>query len=180
MKYSLDWLLETAHEQTEYLLFWGHKPSLDGSISKTCFSQWWESAFTVEGITYPTAEHWMMAEKARLFGDNAKLSEILAAPSPAHAKALGREISAFDAEIWSEKGYEIVVQGNVYKFSQNPELKAFLLATHNKVLVEASPVDRIWGIGLEQNSPLATQPWYWKGTNLLGFALMEVRDMLNK
>jgi predicted NAD-dependent protein-ADP-ribosyltransferase YbiA (DUF1768 family) len=69
MKYSKKWLLAHHNDHTEYLCFWGHTPSKDGSISKTCFSQWWVAPFTVEGIVYPTAEHWMMAEKARLFGD---------------------------------------------------------------------------------------------------------------
>jgi ribA/ribD-fused uncharacterized protein len=178
MKYSLDWLLETSHEQTEYLLFWGHKPSLDGSISKTCFSQWWESAFTVEGITYPTAEHWMMAEKARLFGDYEMLNEICQTLSPAKAKKLGREIRNFDQGIWEERCGSIVVQGNVHKFSQNADLKHFLLATKGKIIVEASPFDKIWGIGITKDNPKSTQPENWNGLNLLGFALMEVRDIL--
>jgi ribA/ribD-fused uncharacterized protein len=178
MKYTRNWLIATATEQTEYLLFWGHKPSVDGSITKSCFSQWWESPFIVEGRTYPTAEHWMMAGKAQLFGDYDILEEIFKTESPAKAKALGRHVRNFDHGVWSEKCGEIVVQGNFYKFSQHPQLKHFLLATGHKIIVEASPVDRIWGIGLAQDSPNATQPHNWKGENLLGFALMEVRDIL--
>ena len=75
MKYSKQWLLANKTEKTDYLLFWGHKPSNDGSITNTCFSQWWVSPFTVEGIEYPTAEHWMMAEKARLFKDDKQFAD---------------------------------------------------------------------------------------------------------
>ena len=148
MKYTKQWLIANHNEKTEYLLFWGHQPSRDGSITKTCFSQWWEQSFTVEGIPYLTAEHWMMAEKARLFKDNVALAKILAATKPAAAKALGREVLNFDPSVWNDKKREIVVQGNVYKFSQNAELQAFLLATGDKIIVEASPRDQIWGIGL--------------------------------
>ena len=178
MEYNKQWLTANHNEKTEYLLFWGHQPSRDGSITKTCFSQWWEQAFTVEGIPYLTAEHWMMAEKARLFNDNSALAKILAATKPAAAKAFGREVLNFDPSVWNDKKRQIVVQGNVHKFSQNPELQAFLLATGDKIIVEASPRDQIWGIGLGPENPKALHPSTWRGQNLLGFALMEVRDLI--
>jgi ribA/ribD-fused uncharacterized protein len=178
MKYTKDWLKKHHTDTTEYLLFWGHKPSRDGSITKTCFSQWWLSVFTVEGIEYRTAEHWMMAEKARLFKDADMLMEILKTEKPAAAKAFGREIKDFDPSVWDAQKREIVVQGNVHKFSQNPALKDFLLKTGDKIIIEASPVDHIWGIGLAADNPLALNPETWRGQNLLGFALMEVRDLL--
>ena len=180
MKYSKQWLLANNNEKTEYLCFWGHAPSKDGSITKTCFSQWWEAAFTVNGDTYLTAEHWMMAEKARLFKDETMLAEILKTEKPAAAKACGRKVANFDPSVWDIKKCEIVVQGNIHKFSQNPELKAFLMATGDKIIVEASPRDTIWGIGLGPDNPKALNPTTWRGKNLLGFALMEVRDILNK
>jgi ribA/ribD-fused uncharacterized protein len=178
MKYSKNWLLANHNEKTEYLCFWGHTPSKDGSITKTCFSQWWEASFTVENDVYLTAEHWMMAEKARLFKDETILAEILTVQKPAAAKALGRKVQNFDPSVWDSKKGEIVVQGNVHKFSQNPSLKAFLMATKDKIIVEASPVDAIWGIGLGPDNPKALNPATWRGQNLLGFALMEVRDLL--
>ncbi len=179
MKYSKQWLIATKTDQTEYLLFWGHTPSKDGSITKTCFSQWWVCPFTIDGINYPTAEHWMMAEKARLFNDAAQLANILATEKPAAAKAFGRKVENFDPSVWEAQKCAIVIKGNVAKFSQNLDLQAFLLATDGKIIVEASPRDQIWGIGLSPENPLATQPEHWRGQNLLGFALMEVRDILS-
>jgi ribA/ribD-fused uncharacterized protein len=162
----------------KYLFFWGNQPSKSGEITKSCFSQWWVAAFVVADITYRSTEHWMMAEKARLFNDPELLTQILAAPTPAEAKKLGRQIAGFVPAIWDEHKVAIVRTGNLHKFSQNPALKDFLLATHDRVLVEASPVDNIWGIGLAADSTDAEHPERWQGENLLGFALMEVRDQL--
>lgn len=182
MTYTLDWLLaEHAAEQSlKYLLFWGHQPERDGSVGKGCFSQWWPSAFVVDGITYLTAEHWMMAGKARLFDDEANLDRILAAKTPGEAKKLGRQVRGFEADVWQAACFDIVVLGNFHKFSQHDALRRYLLETVNRILVEASPVDPIWGIGLAQDDPAALDPARWQGTNLLGFALMMVRDRLAK
>lgn len=183
MTYSLSWLiseyekLQKQDKNFDYLFFWGHKPTPDGSLSKTVFSQWWQKNFSVNGIIYPTAEHFMMAEKARLFDDNDTLEEILKAKTPAEAKKLGRKVQHFDDTIWKKNRFKIVVEGNYHKFS-DPEYKAFLLGTGNKIIVEASPRDTIWGIGLSQNSEKIYNPNTWQGLNLLGFALMEVRDKL--
>lgn len=177
MKYSLEKLI-TENIGDKFLFFWGHQPNKDCSISKTCFSQWWLSSFEVEGITYKTAEHWMMAKKAELFKDTAILEKIIVANSPAEAKKLGREVKNYIDEVWLENRYEIVRQGNFYKFSQNQDLKEFLINTKERILVEASPVDPIWGIGMAADHKEVTNPEKWKGLNLLGFALMEVRDEL--
>lgn len=167
-----------AGKKMKYLFFWGHQKSANGEISSSCFSQWWVQGFTIDGHTYPTAEHWMMAEKARLFEDNETLERILIAKSPGEAKKLGRQVKGFDQQIWEENRFEIVVKGNLHKFEQNGELKEYLLNTNKRILVEASPVDAIWGIGLDRNSEFAAVPPKWRGLNLLGFALMEVRDLL--
>ncbi|MEM7019098.1 MAG: NADAR family protein, partial [Pseudomonadota bacterium] len=98
--------------------------------------------------------------------------------TPNHAKRLGREVQNFDTTVWEAHRFEIVVDANMAKFSQHPAMKAFLLNTGNKIIVEASPEDRIWGIGLAENAPEALDPSQWNGLNLLGFALMEVRDRL--
>lgn len=178
--YNLDWLLSIVEKKdsVKYLLFWGHTPSKDGSTTKSCFSQWWQSAFEVDGVRYATAEHWMMAKKAELFNDVEILERILGAKSPAEAKKLGRLVKNFDPKIWGENCFDIVCEGNYHKFLQHDDLKEFLLNTKDRVLVEASPMDRIWGIGMGQSNEHAENPRLWKGSNLLGFALMEVRDRL--
>ena len=165
-------------ERCKYVFFWGHKRSPDGSISKSCLSQWWQSTFEIGGVSYPSSEHYMMAEKARLFNDVETLGKILSAKSPAEAKKFGRLVKGFNEELWKEKRFEIVVDASFAKFSQSLELKSFLLATGNKVLVEASPPDRIWGIGMDQHNEHAENPRMWRGLNLLGFALMEARSRL--
>ena len=131
-------------------------------------------------IVYQTAEHYMMAEKARLFGNDTLIKTILNADNPGKAKKLGREVVGFDEQVWKKERTAIVVRGNHAKFSQNPELCEFLLNTGERVLVEASPRDRVWGIGLTKDDPQASSPENWQGLNLLGFALMEVRDLLSK
>lgn len=180
MKYNLNWLIQKYNneEQLKYVFFWGHTPNKDGSVGKTCFSQWFESSFTVEGVEYKTAEHWMMAGKAKLFKDEEMLVKIIVAKTPGAAKKLGRQVRGFDSDTWNQHRSEIVVQGNVHKFEQDEAMKTFLLNTKERVLVEASPRDRIWGIGMGQNNEKATHPTQWRGLNLLGFALMEARDRL--
>lgn len=131
-----------------------------------------------EGIHYLTAEHYMMAEKARVFGDEQTLTRVLNAKTPGEAKKLGRLVSNFEENRWLSVRWSIVVKGNLLKFGQNMELKNFLLTTGNRVLVEASPVDAIWGIGLAADHKDACNPNLWRGLNLLGFALMEVRFRL--
>ena len=161
-------------------MFWGHRPNKDGRIGQPCLSQWWEVDFEVEGNLYRSAEHWMMAEKARVFDDMEIWEQILEASSPAQAKKLGRQVRNFDHEIWIEKRFDIVVQGNVHKFGQNKALKSYLLTTGERILAEASPVDAIWGIGYARDHANAYRPEKWRGPNLLGFALMETRDILSE
>jgi ribA/ribD-fused uncharacterized protein len=165
-------------EAFEFLHFWGHHPRPDGRASNSCFSQWFESPFKLEDINYPTAEHFMMSEKAVLFGDAATRKLILKAPNPGAAKALGRQVKGYTEEAWVARRFEAVVQGNRAKFSQNPTLATYLVATGTQVLVEASPVDPVWGIGLATDDPRANNPNTWQGLNLLGFALMVVRSEL--
>lgn len=178
MKYSVTMLLQDARPQ-KFLFFWGHQPSPDGSITKSCFSQWWEQAFAEDGITYKSAEHYMMSKKAALFNDTEIMEKIISCASPAEAKKLGRRVKGYDDALWLQHRYGIVMQGNYLKFSQNKPLKDFLLTTGNRILAEASPVDGIWGIGMVADNPDALQPEKWYGLNLLGFALMEVRDRIS-
>nr|WP_202128537.1 NADAR family protein [Paenibacillus dendrobii] len=178
--YTLDELRQEFRKgrKLKYLFFWGHQPAADGSLTKSCFSQWWKCNFTVDGERYSSAEQYMMAEKARLFRDEEIVEQIMMSRHPKQAKDLGRKVRGFDPDVWAEKGYDIVVRGNMAKFSQNPDLEQYLLGTRQRVLVEASPVDSIWGIGLAADDERIENPLLWKGTNLLGFALMQVRDQL--
>jgi len=161
----------------KYLFFWGHRQKIEGVVDKSCFSQWFPMGFTLDEVYYKTAEHYMMAEKARLF-DESMVEEILNAKTTKEVKALGRKVKNFDDALWSEKAFDVVVAGNMAKFSQNENLKEFLLSTSKKVIVEASPYDKVWGIGMLADDERATNPAKWNGENKLGFALMVVRDKL--
>jgi hypothetical protein len=165
-------------ETFRYLCFWGHRGRADGAPSAACFSQWFPAPFTVDDVRYATAEHWMMAEKARLFGDEAAVVRVFANDDPGAAKAAGRTVRGFDEATWQRHRFSIVVAGNLAKFGQHPVLAAFLAGTGDRILVEASPVDPVWGIGLAATDPGAHDPDRWRGANLLGFALMDVRARL--
>jgi ribA/ribD-fused uncharacterized protein len=161
----------------EYRFFWGHRPSKEGRLSDSVFSQWWKSDFEIDGQRYSSAEQWMMAGKARLFGDDESLARKLAAHDPSTCKALGRKVRGFDEERWRSARLDLVTRGNVAKFTPAP-MRRYLLATEEQILVEASPTDRIWGIGLARTAPEAEDPRTWRGENLLGFALVRARELL--
>ncbi|MGH1518534.1 NADAR family protein [Chryseobacterium sp. JK1] len=180
MKYTIQNSIERSQkkEKIKFLFFWGH--TTKDEVTKSCFSQWYPGKFEEEGIMYRTAEHYMMAGKAKLFNDVEMLEKILQSPSPNQVKSLGRKVKNFDPQLWEEHKYEIVKKGNILKFSQNQKFKDFLLSTGEKILVEASPYDKIWGIGMLETDRRAENPLLWQGENLLGFALMEVRDELRR
>jgi len=180
MSYSIEQLIASiqAGKQPKYLHFWGHTPVSPDVVDKSCFSQWYPAAFELDGVRYPTAEHYMMAQKALLFGDQVVYDKIAQCTHPNDAKRLGREVRDFDATAWEAERMSIVVRGNLAKFSQDARLREYLLGTGERVLVEASPVDRIWGTGLAADHADANDPRRWDGLNLLGFALMTVRDIL--
>ena len=179
MKYNVETIKQIISNDPDvkFVYFWGEKPGKNG-VTESCLSQWYDVAFEVEGVVYHTAEQYMMAQKALLFNDEEVFGEIMAATSPRDYKKLGRKIRNFESKVWDEKKYEIVVNGNKAKFSQNPELKEYLLSTGNAILAEASPYDKIWGIGLYPSNAAKGTVEDWRGENLLGFALMEVRDSL--
>lgn len=151
----------------DMVLFWS-VPSV--------FCQWTASSFVIDGVRYNTAEQWMMANKARLFGDIVSLAAIMGTNDPRRQKALGRKVRGYSNIAWRAHRVHVVIKGNMAKFAQNEEMKEQLLATGNRTLVEASPYDRIWGIGLSQSDPRALDVRQWQGDNLLGQALMAVRD----
>lgn len=178
MKYTLPNIIEKFQqkERPEFLFFWGHTGK--DEITKSCFSQWFPLQFEENRTIYKTAEHYMMAGKAKLFNDQEILQNILQSETPNQAKNLGRKVKNFDPQSWDEYKYDIVKKANLLKFGQNSKFADFLLSTGDKILTEASPYDKIWGIGMLESDPKAKNPLYWAGENLLGFALMEVRDEL--
>lgn len=182
MRYSKSNLIERIRkgETLEYLFFWGHQPSADGTLSSSCFSQWWKCGFSDGHVRYCCAEQFMMAAKARMFFDAEIWHRILAEDDPGRMKQLGRAVRDFAPQVWDKAKSRVVMEGNFLKFSQNPALRDFLLATGNAVIVEASPRDCIWGIGMGKDHPDSRNPEKWRGENLLGFALMEVRDLLRE
>jgi ribA/ribD-fused uncharacterized protein len=180
-----------AGARVKYLHFWGHAPRADGTVGASCLSQWWVAPFTVDGVEYATAEHWMMAAKARLFGDAEAERRAVGAAHPSQAKKAGRLVRGFDEDVWARERFGIVVEGSVHKFAAHADLREFLLGTGGRsemgvppaegcgrVLVEASPLDRVWGIGLAADAEAAADPRRWRGLNLLRFALMAARERL--
>ena len=144
------------------------------------FSNWMPSPFDLEGIWYNCVEQWMMAEKARLFNDPATLAKIMASPDPREQKAYGRLVQGFDKAKWEAVAQDVVYKGCLAKFSQNPDLKKELLATEGTTMVEASPVDFIWGVGLRKDDPRILDRSKWRGTNWLGQVLDRVRAALKE
>lgn len=142
------------------------------------FSQWHRSGFVVGGTRFTCAEQYMMHGKAVLFGDEEMAARILEAKTPKEHKALGRQVRGFDGARWERERERIVHEGNLAKFTQNPALLEALLATAGTELVEASPLDRIWGVGLSAEDPRIQDPAAWRGLNLLGKVLTRLREEL--
>jgi len=174
----LDALLQraTPGEHLEAIYFCNHQQE-PGPLTAACLSQWYPSAFELDGQHYVHAEQYMMAEKARLFKDETTRQAILHTDDPGEAQQLGRKVQSFQQDTWLAERFNIVVQGNVAKFKQNPALGQFFLATGEQPLVEASP-DRIWGTGFRITDQRAYQPQHWRGFNLLGLALMQARAVI--
>ncbi|UPK45063.1 NADAR family protein [Paenibacillus pabuli] len=140
------------------------------------FSQWHPADFTVNGVHYTSAEQYMMHQKALLFGDQIIAEKILKASSASVQKKLGRQVSGFDQTVWEAECKRIVYEGNEAKFTQNEQLLTTLLATCGTTLVEASPDDRIWGVGLAEEDPRIRSRRTWRGTNWLGEILTRLRE----
>jgi ribA/ribD-fused uncharacterized protein len=154
-----------------------------------CFSNFYTSTFDYKikhGIfkdkifSVEFAEKAIMLSKASIMNDTETFSKILNAKTPLEAKKLGREVKPFDQDIWDKNICNIAEDICLSKFSQNSNLKDILLSTGNKIIAEASPRDKIWGIGIGSKNPNTQNKTEWKGTNILGWALMEARESLNK
>ncbi|MEM9196401.1 MAG: NADAR family protein [Pseudomonadota bacterium] len=142
------------------------------------FSQWHPSAFTLWGCDFATAEQAMMVGKARLFGDADMAAQILAAPDPGKQKALGRQVRGFDGARWDAEKVALVTEISLAKFDQNKGLRRKLFQTGSAYLVEASPLDAVWGIGLAEEQARSMPPESWPGQNLLGKILTDIRETL--
>ena len=154
---------------SKYTFFWGGP-----------FSQWARSSFVIDGVTYGTAEQYMMAQKALTFGDHDIFNEIMKTKGPSEQKALGRKIENFNKDVWEAKCKQVVYDANYAKFTQLKSFYNALMATGDTELVEASPEDKIWGIGLSEDDPRAQDKSQWQGTNWLGEIITQVREDLKK
>jgi ribA/ribD-fused uncharacterized protein len=183
MKYRLPLDIESLRaclrdgQSFTYLPFYGHTAQ-PGRITNAVYSQFYPVEFQIDGVRYRWAEQWMMAAKARLFGDQEALATILDADDPLACKKIGRRVRNYDDRHWSAARFDLVVEGNIAKFGQNQPLRDHLLGSDDAILVEAAARDQIWGIGFGRDHPAVQDPFRWRGRNLLGFALVKVRAVL--
>jgi len=183
-QYTLEQILDAYHfgEQLDFLFFYGANGN-EYHVDASCLSQHFVAPFRREFAqmkVFRTAEHYMMHEKALLFDDAEIAEKILSCEKPVQAKRLGRKLRNYNEKTWNKLKHSVVLNGNYLKFMQNPYLINFLLSTGDKILVEASPLDTIWGIGKSAHDKNIKDPTTWRGRNMLGFALMEVRDELRR
>lgn len=172
------------YKEDECVMFW--KPAGSGVVGPHMLGQWAPEPMLAKGVVYPTCEHYMMSQKAILFEGPASEHAvmILESPSPSHVKKIGSRVKGFTESVWNDHKIDIVYRGNWIKFTQLKEDDSrttrsnYLLSTGNKILIEASPYDKIWGTGLYASNKESLDPTSWRGSNLLGFTLMEVRDNL--
>lgn len=170
---------------TNFLFFWGHHTNDPTTVGKECLSQWYPAPFKAfcpiqeHTFVFPTAEHYMMYQKAMLFGDQEIANKIIIANTPKEAKALGRQVNGFDEEVWKQNREVIVSDANVGKFTQNQKLFDYLTSLpEDTYFVEASPYDRVWGIGLRASDQRAKDPNKWQGLNLLGKCLTHLKQAI--
>lgn len=180
MNYSNAWLIQQiiTGETPTYTCFLSDRCMQNADWDTNCLNENFYAPFKVEGITYLTIQHWLMAQKAALFYDFIAMEKIIACKTAAHAKLLANQIRNVDEDVWLANAYALVVKGNVHKFAQNSALKQKLLNTGNAIIVAITSTDCIWGNGLKFEKNIALNPFKWKGANLQGYALMQVRDIL--
>ena len=161
--------MDDLNEEQGYIFFWG-----------TILSNFYECPVEIDGTTFKTSEHAFMTFKALHFNDADSAIKIIKADTPYDAKKLGRKVIGFDPVVWDQVSFDYMERACYAKFSQNEELKQQILDTGDATLVEASPFDRIWGIGLGVDNPNRFDELKWQGQNRLGLVLMAVRNTLRK
>ena len=155
------------YETDKYVFFYG-----------SFFSQWAKYDILIDNIKYNCCEQYMMAEKARIFDDDNAFEQIMKSKDPSIQKSWGRKVKNFDKEKWEKRAKYIVETANYAKFTQYEDLQRMLLDTGDKIIVEASPWDCVWGAGLKADDKRILDPKNWRGTNWLGEVIMGVRDLL--
>lgn len=145
-------------------------------------AQWNMSAMKdpITGIIYNCSEQYMMHQKALLFDDEVRAKEIMKAAHPREQQALGRTVKGYDQKIWDANKYNIVLNACMLKFTQHTKHLVTLLDSGDRLFVEASPNDKIWGIGMREDDPGVDDPANWKGENLLGQAITETRTYIRE
>lgn len=157
--------MEIKDKKEEFIFFWGG-----------VFSQWHPSRFVIDGVEFKNAEMYMMYKKALMFHDYEIAKKVMESDNPREQKALGRKVKGFDKDHWEAYCRDIVYDGNVAKFTQNPDMLDELKSTGNKEFCEASPYDNIWGCGLAEDNPFINDKSNWPGLNWLGEILTKVRE----
>ena len=146
-----------------------------------CFSNWYPAEFDYAGQHFLNSEHFMMFHKVMMFHKHDLACQIMETDDPAMCKKIaGQKFPEFDSELWEKTCYQIVKRGVKAKFAQNEDILKVLLDTGNALLAECSPFDRKWGIGIGLSNPDHLIVAKWKGRNLLGRVLMEVREELRQ
>lgn len=173
LKYTIEELPQVL-ETNNIIAFW--KPKNTANIGSHVLTQWHKCKFKLGNFQYNNTEQYMMMEKAKLFEDDFIYEQLKKPMHPKEYKALGRKIRGFEEKTWDKAKVEIVYKGNHAKFTQNKDLEKYLVQTKDKIIIEASPYDTVWGIGLAVTSDDLLIPENWKGENLLGFILMQVRE----
>jgi len=165
--------------ESETIFFW--KPVAGNGW----FSNWYSCKFMEDNVTYTSSEQYFMVKKAELFMsdihavENKKIiKKMLETDDQSEIRTLGRKVQGFNEQVWKKNRLQIMINANILKFTQNRDLCQKLMDTNGQLLVEASPSDNIWGIGLTEEKAKKLNPNEWPGENLLGFSLMFVRDML--
>lgn len=162
-------IVKSVDGTEEFCLFWGQASP---------FSSWRASFFEIDGIKYSSGEQRMMHCKAAMFNDEVVAAAVMRTPSPWRQKALGRSIAHYDEAVWAEARLDMMIEAVWHKAMQDEDIKEYLLSTGEALIVEASPEDPVWGIGLRADDPLARDRSQWRGGNLLGLAWTAAREMI--
>lgn len=161
----------------EYIFF---SKTTDEELSASAFNMWYEAPFKVGELEYRTVRQYFLAEKAKTFGDEETRMRIIESDDSEEMESLAASVKGFDANVWEEVKYAVMLVGNYHKFWNNNDLKKMLMDSGNSVIVYTDRDDLLWGIGMDTSDTRAYTPELWQGRNLLGFAMMELRDHLNK